>query len=76
MASRPTLLRWPELDLIGRSGHIVEDILPKPPEAYQVASDGAWWTVREVATAATRRQTSMEIGGSSCSPRENMNQAE
>lgn len=48
----PTLLRRPELDLIGHAGLIVEDILPKPPDAYQVASVGAWWTVREVATAA------------------------
>jgi hypothetical protein len=48
----PTLLRRPELDLIGRAGLIAEDILPKPPEAYRVASDGEWWTVREVDTAA------------------------
>ncbi len=47
----PTLLRRPELDLIGRVGLIAEDTLPKPPDAYLVASDGAWWTVREVATA-------------------------
>jgi hypothetical protein len=48
----PTLLRRPELDLIGRPGLIAEDVLPLSPEAYQVANDGAWWTVREVATSA------------------------
>lgn len=46
----PTLLRRPVIGLDGEIALFTEDILPLPPQAYQVTQAGTWWTVTVLAT--------------------------